>query len=279
MIAPPAFRRARVLHDLGTAAVGLSLAAATATALACAGIPALPVAFPTTLVGCAWAALLRRPRSTARQWLISIPLAALNAGLACGLTFATEPLRWGGTHWGDPHDPVFGLVLGGFVGATLGVVVWAPALTVSFLVFGGPISRAVHLAQKGLAGEDRGEFEVGCISAAVALFALAFVATAQPLNPRDPIGLWGIYVCALLAVVTGVCAALFAHAREKHRRTFVRMAEAGALDGYRVHRIDECRVLMRVPLQRGAYRVAEVPEPICLLDESGEALRLILGPR
>lgn len=269
VIAPTAFRRSRVLHGLCTIAIGLSLAAATAGVLAGMGIPALPVALSTVLVGCIWAARLRRPGRTPRRWLTSIPFAALNAGLACGLLAATEPF--------GPEDPphlVFGLLGGGMMGLTFGIIVWAPALAATLMVFGLPISHAIDLRQRGLAGEDRGEFLIGFVSAVVALITLVPAAAAPHLPSGDAVGLWGIRLCALLGTLTGISAALFARARERRRRAFVRMAETGLLAGYRVDGDGRNRVLVHVPERSGGYRVAQVPEPICVLDEGGEALRL-----
>ncbi|TAK27855.1 MAG: hypothetical protein EPO40_16120 [Myxococcaceae bacterium] len=123
---PSSFRNLRALERLNVAGVGLSLAALTAAiGLHLDGNPstAFGVGVPTLDFGTLWARLLRWPRtlmgtSLRVAWLLSVPLAAANAALAAALVFggAESHLRGGEVL----------MFLG--MGATLGVVVWGPAL-------------------------------------------------------------------------------------------------------------------------------------------------------
>ena len=265
---------------MNTAAVGLSLAAATSIVLSSPldalrfgeATTRLALMIPTLIIGTVWAARLRHadaPRHARGRWLASIPLAALNAAWAAALLIVLS-----GPSWRDPAQTLFLLLAGGMIGALFGVVVWGPALAVTLLVYGMPIAAALRAARKGLAGEDRGEVRLGIACGIVALLALWPAVAAQPAELRDPAGVWGIRVCALLGLLGGTTAALLAHERERQRRAFVRGAQAGAVAHYRVEESAAGRVLVHVPEGPAGYRVADVPEPICELDETGEALRI-----
>ena len=89
---PAPFRTLRALRALNVAAVGLALAAITSAVLGGmlgdgGGIAELAVGASTWLIGTLWAALLRSQKRVTRRairigWVLSPPLAALNAALA-----------------------------------------------------------------------------------------------------------------------------------------------------------------------------------------------------
>lgn len=281
---PRTFRSISLLRTLNVLAVGLSLAALSAAVFAFvfgaseAGAMGVIVGAPTLALGTAWAALLRH-RATIGQsrvrwgWLASIPLAALNGGLACALLFA-------GGQTGD--TPVERFVFGLFAGVTFGAFVWVPALVATILLFGLPLIWAERLAKKGLAGEERGEVVVGAASAALAALALIAqgrVVTDVPYvsSPAfaavGPLLVWGM---GGLGLATGLAATLLAVARERRRRGFVAAVEAGGVTGYRVDATGEGKVLVRVGLP-GTYRQWEPDEELFALDEEGAAKRAVAG--
>jgi hypothetical protein len=255
-----AFRRLRPLRWLNDGAVGASLAACTTAVLANLG-PALALALPTLVIGVAWMRLLRRPatmrafgREVRRGWLLSVPLAALNAGVACALA---RPHEW----------PAMFLL-----GISLGAIVWGPALVATLLCFGVPVAWSQSLARKGLAGEERGEAIVGAVSAALGVAAGCVPLSTSPerqLATDAAVSDARVVVVSLacVAVVLGGAAALLALRRERLRRAVVADAEAGKLPQYRVDATAEGKVLVR--LATGAtYRGAALDE-VCALDERG----------
>ena len=76
-----------------------------------------------------WAATLRKRETIGSTniplgWALSVPLAALNGALACGLLMSME-------------TPQFGSFVGGMLlGATFGIMLWAPGLVLVLLLFG-----------------------------------------------------------------------------------------------------------------------------------------------
>ncbi len=231
---------------------------------------------PTLVSGAMWAMLLRLPRTLSGTrvrvgWVLSIPLAALNAASAAALS--TWP------------DAAPGKVFWWFVaGGTLGIGLWGPALFFTLVFFGLPISWGQNMAKKGLAGEERGELVVGLAALIVSAVALALMVTHGPDSAFEARSaewlensrLAKLTLGALSAagMALGAAAAFVARARESARRAFVAGVSSGALPGYRVDATDEGKVLLRVYSPGGAsYRVADFEEALFALDKHGEARR------
>jgi predicted membrane protein len=294
-VIPSSFRSLRALRRLNVLAVGLALATVTSMIFGhlagheTFGCAAFVTGLPTLLVGTAWARLLRWRATVGRTklrwgWLLSVPLAMINAGLAAGILMSQQ---------GSDAGPV--AFLGGFaLGVTVGAMVWLPALILTLFLFGLPIAWAEKLADRGLAGEERGEWVIGLTSSALSLAGLLGIANYYPLwektiLPRHPytghLGLAsllstenlnteGLALMALMGVLglaAGATATALAGAREHRRRRFVQDAEAGKLPGYRVDATPEGKVLVRVASPDEHYRAAESDEELFALDEEGLA--------
>jgi hypothetical protein len=286
---PAAFAAPKVLRRLNIAAVGFALAASTAAVFGAMGheFHGLITGVPTLVIGMLWAWVLRLPntigRSTIRWgWLASVPLAALNAGLAGGLLLASEGS-------GDTLPKFFG---GMAFGATLGVFFWMPALLLTLAAFGLPIAWAQKLSKKGLAGEERGEWLIGVTCTLLALFAflLSFgqakapewVESSELANKKAALVAAGIVfmrIAAVLGALVGGASTGLAMWREAKRRAFVAEAQRGNVPGYRVDDTAEGKALVRVSSQGHGYRVADFTEEVVLLDEEGHATESRLAQR
>jgi hypothetical protein len=283
-VIPAQFRSARALRILNVAGVGLALAAVTSVIFGFSeaetgrsGISAFVTGIPTLVLGTVWAVALRW-RATVGQsrvrwgWLLSVPLAMLNGGLAAAI--------WLG---GSSPDPI-GNALGGFLlGATIGAIVWLPALCATLAVFGLPIAWAQSQARQGLAGEERGEWVVGLTVALLSSLALLVIGS-QALSPaagaswipgwQVELGRAGrvlMGVMGALGLAAGSLASASAMWRGRQRRRFVVEAEAGRVPGYRVEPLPEGKVLIRVTSQGDGYRVGELEEEAIALDAQGDA--------
>ena len=269
-VVPSAFQSARVLRALNVVAVGSALAALVSAVGTVLTVPGLLVGLPTLAVGLIWALVLRMRATVGRSsvrwgWLASLPLAMLNAAVACAALLAdSEPVS------------VVKLALAAIVGITFGAMIWIPALLFTLLCFGAPIAWAQRLAKKGLAGEERGERFVGITSVALALLALLVsygLGTQSYGTAGLTHGTWFLRAVAILGALSGGAAALLAHAREATRRGFVARVERGDERGFRVDASAEGKVLVRVSSQGEGYRVADFHEEVFLLDEEGRATK------
>jgi hypothetical protein len=298
---PPFFRSLRLLQALNVAGVGLALSAVTGGIfgrLFGAGSfstpSALSTAGPTLLVGTTWALLLRWRRRTPKKqwrwgWVLAAPLAVVNGALAASLLFG--------------HRDGLVAVLVTFIPycllcATVGVIFWLPALLLTLLAFGLPIAWSQRQAARGLAGEERGEIAVGSIVVLVSLAALLLTAFRPPsenlvpslmgdfeaperqripaaFRAPDSAAVWALDALALLGLSAGGTATALAARRERRRRRFVALAEAGEAPGFRVDATTEGKVLVRVASpEPGAYRAASPEaedEELFALDEQGLA--------
>lgn len=271
---PATFRSLNTLRVLNVLAVAGSLAAMTGSVFAhvfgsANGASMAASTISTFIVGLVWAVVMRMRRTlpntpTRLGWVLSVPLAALNGALACGLLAGA----------GHADRFVSAFLLGGSVGA----IFWVPGLLVVLTVFGIPIARSQKLAANGLAGEERGEFIVGLVSVAIALIAFIIVPPADQLSMTEelsfaarPLVLGGV----ALGGLGGLVAALLAAYREHVRRAFVREVEAGAVEGFRVDATTDGKVLVRVTTQGGGYRAASFEEQVYGLDEAGDAGRAL----
>lgn len=281
---PAAFAAPKVLRRLNIAAVGLALAASTASIFGAFAhdFSGLVTGLPTLFVGMLWAWVLRLPNTVGSSkvrwgWVASIPFAALNAGLAAGALLTSE----GG------KDLVSSMLGGMILGVTFGVVFWFPALLLTLAAFGLPIAWAQRLAVKGLAGEERGERVIGSVCLALSFCALlvSFGQIASPASLEGhrlalvSAGVVFMRVAAVLGMLTGGAATALALVREGRRRTFVADAESGKIPGYRVDPTPEGKALVRVSSQGHGYRVADFTEEVVLLDEEGEATESRLASR
>lgn len=289
---PSPFRSLRSLRTLNIAGVGLSLAAITSLVLGgitnehdSLWLSAFVTGLPTLAVGVLWARLLRWKRTVGKStlrvgWLLSIPLAMLNASLAAAVLLSQQSGQSRATNF------LFGLL----IGASYGAIIWIPALMLTLLLFGLPIAWSQRQAERGLSGEERGEGIVGLtvsvlsLGAVVTLLAIVWhhlnAATGVQHPPTEhawsflvPLGqlLTGGY--AVGGLLAGVLACGLALSRERQRRQIVREAEAGRITGLRVDDTAEGKVLVRVSAQSEDYRVGDLEEELVALDLEGKAVR------
>lgn len=274
---PVVFHAPRSIRRLNVAAVATSIAACT-SALAMAVTArgwqwALIAGVPTFFVAWVWALCLRWQRETSNGrrwgWFLSAPLAAMNAGLACGAMFLHD----------TPSSPS-GFFGGVVLGATFGFIVWLPAMCMVLVLFGIPIAHAQRLAQRGLAGEERGERTVGIISAILGAgaLALAWNVPIRSIWPESAAAVLGggvvFNALAITSILCGSLAAVRSTARERRRRRFIARVEALEEPGYRVEPTPAGKVLVRVaPIT--TYRVSDRAEELFELDDAGRATHSI----
>ncbi len=268
-VIPKVFQSRTLLDTLSVLAVGASLAAATGavfrTIMTGSREETLWITVPPTLiVGTLWARVLRWRKTLGASgvraaWLLSVPLAALNASLAAGIMLANDH---------GSGNAILSFLMGMFLGATFGAVFWVPALVATLVVFGLPIARGQSLAEQGLAGQERGDGFVGGVCAVIASAAFA----SSLVGPHQP-GMWLLWGVAALAWCVGLATMGLAWWRDRARRAFVSDVEAGRVEGYRVEDVPEGRVLVRVVHQGEGYRVADYAEEVAALDRDGAVTR------
>ena len=272
---PSLFRSRRFLERLADLAIGVSLAAITAVIFT--GIfgwtrdpMGIITGAPTLVFGTLWALLLRWRRTMFNGkvrvgWLASIPLAMANAAVAAGLMLSM--LDHG-------SKPVLNFFMGLMAGATIGVMFWGPALIATLIFFGLPIAWGQRLAQKGLAGQERGDGIVGLTSAviaAAALFASVFVKARYG-------SAWFTTSLSAIGVTLGALTMVTAWVRDRQRRAFVAKVEAGEVPRFRIEPSAEGKVLVRIVSQGEGYRVADFAEEVARIDETGEVTRVAAKP-
>lgn len=272
---PSLFRSRRFLERLADLAIGFSLAAITAVVFAgMFGWNREPMGIitgaPTLVFGTMWALLLRWRRTVFKSrvrvgWLASIPLAMSNAAVAAGLMLSM--LDRG-------SKPVVNFFMGMLAGATLGVMFWGPALLATLLFFGLPIARGQRLAQKGLAGQERGDGIVGLTSAVIAAVALVVSVRAGSRVSAA----WFTHALAAVGMTLGALTMLTAWVRDRQRRAFVAKVEAGEVPRFRIEPSAEGKVLVRIVSQGEGYRVADFAEEVARIDETGEVTRVAAKP-
>lgn len=261
---PTAFKRTRrSLEVLNIGSVGFALAAATAAIIGGtfthtndpATAVSLATGVPTIFIGALWAWMLRRQKRVQigswqprLGWLLAIPLAMLNAGLALGGIIVSED-----------SASLSGFGLGMIVGATFGAIIWIPALLLTILCFGAPIAWAERQAERGLSGRERGEFVVGSASAIIATLALLIARAENPF--ASALGAVGL-VSASLAITESF-------RRLRARRRFITDVEAGRVNHFRIDPTPEGRALVRIVSQGEDYRVADYEEEVAALDDEG----------
>ncbi len=228
---------------------------------------------PTLLVAFLWVRVLRWPATVGKTnvrkgWLVSIPLAALNASLAAVLLLR---LQMGTGNWKE-------LLLAALAGATIGAIVWIPALILTLLCFGTPIAWAQRLAKQGLAGQERGEAVVGGVSAAIAIASLIATTMSNFSGSLDPKAIMGHQLTlstACVGAILGLLTLLVAREREAKRRNFVADVEAGRVPQFRVDIKPEGKVLVRVVSQENSYRVADYEEEVAALNHQGAVVQAL----
>jgi hypothetical protein len=264
-------RRPRALTWLRVAAAGISLASVTGLVLGSAlGVPPIAVQAPTLVVGCVWAALIGDETGKRRlwRWLASVPLAMLNAGVSC---FVAQMASAEGFFWRSEDSIVVRFVEACFAGATLGVVIWGPALLVTLLFFGLPIETARIQSKDGLGGADRGDAYVGLVCAFFGLLTLGAARQPTPFGLLAPA--WSVSAFAVTAVLAGSTVAAVTVARLMYRSWFLRQVERGQRADYRIVEAAEGRRhLTRVRVDGGAYRSAEVTESIYEIEDGREPI-------
>lgn len=244
------------LTGLNAVAMPSSLAALTVQGLLWMRAPTWAIALPTVLSALLWLWVFRTVKKIQRAVILAIPIAMLNASLAAALAFssiATGADRVASTF-------VMGLVLGPLAG----VVIWLPALVFVLVLYGVPLMKARRLAERGLAGAERGERIVAVVSAGLPLLMMLVMDRMDPLAR----GL------ALVAMLSGALAAALATLRARARSGFVRSVTAGEVEGFRVEQTEHGAALTRVTSYGEGYRVVDFHEELCLLDEQGEVAEL-----
>lgn len=270
---PTSFQTLRALKVLNIGAVGLALASVVGAVIVGAftvnGLPGALGGAPTFVVGLLWAWLLRDPRTLGKSsirlgWTASVPLAILNAAATATVIFGSgaHPMR------------LLEIVALMVYAATLGAIVWLPALLATLLCFGVPIAWAQRLAKNGLAGAERGEWIVGlaCLVMSGVGLLIAFGASAGPHADVDA-AIWAPRAFGILGALAGATSTGLAWAREARRRAFVVDAAAGKIPGYRIDATAEGKVLIRIVTQGRGYRVADFEQEVFELDAEGEATR------
>lgn len=278
MTAPQRLFRARQqLEALAVAAVGVSMAAATGAvfrALMGSGGDGKVVwytAVPTLVLGTLWAVLLRWRKTVGTSslrmgWLLSVPLAALNGGLAAGLLLLNDR---------TPAGSLERFFLGVLMGTTFGAMFWIPGLVMVLMAFGVPIAWAQRQAAQGLAGQERGDGLVGAASALVAL--LAALTALYRTDTRG--GVAEVLALSVLGLVLGAATMAMAAWRDRQRRAFVAAVEAGQVQHFRIDPSPEGKVLVRIVAQGQGYRVADFAEEVAALDRDGAVTREGRGGR
>lgn len=272
---PTPFRARRFLERIADLAIGFSLAAITAAVFtsifgANEGAIGLITGLPTLVFGTLWALLLRWRRTVFNGrvrvgWLASIPLAMMNGAVAAGLMLSTLD---------HSSKPLINFIMGMVAGATIGVMFWGPALLATLLFFGLPIAWGQRLAQKGLAGQERGDGLVGLTSGLMAAAAMAWslLSTARHGSTRFALLLGAI------GMSLGALTMLTAWVRDRQRRAFVAKVEAGEVPRFRIEPSAEGKVLVRIVSQGEGYRVADFAEEVARIDETGEVTRVAAKP-
>ncbi len=268
---PAVFRRIGVIGMLNVPAISFVLSAGIGTAFSDTHFGlghrtwfADACALVTLAMGPLWAIAMRVfpiafQKKAWRGWLVCLGLAMANAGVAGAVYLSVENSRPG-----EGLASIFMIALIGSVYATtLGVALWGPALLITTLLVGLPTAWAKRLARRGLAGEERGEWILGILFAALAL--VVGLVNNSVRGAHHP----AFNVLAILAFLSGAIAAFLAIARELTRRHFVRQAEEGIMPGYRVTPSREGKVLVRVASHGTAYRATEHQEAICAVDAEG----------
>lgn len=271
------FRARQRLEALAVAAVGVSMAAATGAVFRALmgnggnGAVVWYTAVPTLVLGTLWAVLLRWRKTVGTTslrmgWLLSVPLAALNGGLAAGLLLLND------------RSPAGGLerfFLGMLMGTTFGAMFWIPGLVMVLMAFGAPIAWAQRQATQGLAGQERGDGIVGAASALVALCAALTVLYRT--DTRG--GVAEVLALSALGLVLGAATMALAAWRDRQRRAFVAAVEAGQVQHFRIDPSPEGKVLVRIVAQGQGYRVADFAEEVAALDRDGAVTREGRGGR
>lgn len=263
---PPAFRKLWLLAALNVVAVGLALGAFT-----CAACPDLESAGEirgwcgavASVVGAFWAWLIRQPwyvgePGIRRGWVASLPLAMAIALLALLLQL--------------PLLAFLALPVPLMLAAYFGLKGWV----VTMLCLGLPIARAQRLAERGLAGEEKGEALIGaaCVVLSVVAVVVA-VGDAHMQWHEELLARRATIALAALATLSGGIATVLSLVRGASRRRFVIRAATGRVPGLRVDPREAGRVLVRIGggarVGVEGYRTAALDEELFELDERGEA--------
>jgi hypothetical protein len=238
-------------------------------------MPRLPVggavAFSTFVAGLLSARMLRSPLRLTRWkiqigWVMSPVFAALSAALTGAVLALFKPDR-------TVVGKLMSTVPSAISGATDGIVLWLPALLVTLLCFGVPITLAQRLSARGLAGKEQGERVVGLFTATLGVLCALSLKNEFYYETVQRMLVTGL---SLTAIGTGTCAALLSTVRAMRRRAFVAQAEAGRMPGYRVDTAPEGKVLMRVATSGEVYRGSERFEAVVELDHKGAAKRALV---
>ncbi|MCL2779523.1 MAG: hypothetical protein FWD73_16145 [Polyangiaceae bacterium] len=261
---PKLFRSSSAFRVLNVLAVGFSLAAATGSVI---GIVEPPFRYasslPTLLCGLLWALALRGKTTFYWGWVAAIPLAMANSAATVFLLMTPSNTT--------PTD--LQIMIPVLIGAIPGAIVWIPALIATLLCFGVPIAWAHRRAKQGLAGEEKGEMVVGAVSAIIAIGAMLLTREVYVYDNPSMFTTSKAVVAAFafIAIATGSLAVILAFWRGRERRAFVRQVEAGEIVGYRVDVAAGGKALVRVAQPSESYRVANIDEPIVMLDDHGNA--------
>jgi hypothetical protein len=228
-------------------------------------------ALSTLVYGLCWSRLMRAGFLGKWGWIAATPLAAANSATACALLSPLHTQIPDLEHLGQGNG--FETLL---LGATLGATIWIPALIMTLLGLGLPVSLAQRAVQRGVAGEDRAERTVGFVAAGYSGLAL-LVCMGEVFAHPSLAALDGVAVTFALALVglgAGLASVQASHVRGWGRRSFFRTVQAGAAPEYRFDREGEAVLLVRVNAAGEGYRAATTAEPLAVLEDAGDAKRI-----
>jgi hypothetical protein len=267
----------RLVRWLNVAAVGFALAACTGAAFGTSSFGweiGTVCALSTLFYGLCWSCLMRVGFLGKWGWIAATPLALANSATAYASLAALDrdTLRKLDLLL-FPSKPLLEAIV---VGSMFGAVIWIPALIMTLLGLGLPVSIAQRAAARGLAGEDRAEQAIGFLAAGYSGLGLLVCMAAAFAHPSLA-GLKGVGVVlalALAGLATGLASVQLAHVRGWGRRTFFRTVRAGDAPEYRFDREGGAVVLVRVTETGQGYRAATTTEPLALIEDTGDAKRI-----
>jgi hypothetical protein len=262
---PSAFRPSELLRWLGVAAAGFALAACTWPIRELGGI-AVPIS--TLFYGLIWARFVRlRAGRIPIGWLASVPLAAMNAGTACAFSI---PQMASLVTRGDVAE-----CFGPFVmGASVGAIVWLPALVATLVLFGLPLFFAERAAHKGITGDDHGAVVVGSASTFYCGLMLLWLMYEKNWALASHLQVLPLArALAAVGLVAGLLCVVLARARIRIRRVFLNRVRTGIAPGYRLEPVRTVMTarLVRVTEEGVGYRETALVEPLFEIDEHGDA--------
>ena len=146
------------------------------------------------------------------------------------------------------------------------------AAFVMFVLMALPLQLARTRAERGVAGQERGEAIVASVSLATALPVLAprLLAAMVGVGAYQNRFATTLMVLAAIAALVNVAALVLAVVRSLGRARFLRRVTDGHEPSFRIDDTAHGRALVRVTKQGEGYRVADFTETLLELSELGE---------